>query len=131
MRRSQKIAIAILAAIVVGAAGYALIGRGHGESSLGQRVNAGIDDLQAAGVRVLDLPLFMLMAGVLVFAGVGVVLVEKVAFGRRVLGRTGLAVVAVLLLMAVAIVADRRMVKLQGEALAERDRAGDARRMAM
>lgn len=83
----------------------------------GEVVNAFLDNLLAFGDRVLELPLFMLLAIVAVVgAGTALVMHRLCGKGRRPrLYRVMLAVVAALLAFAAACIVDRKIVRLQSE----------------
>ena len=92
MRRNKKtllIVIALVVVIGIGLGAYAVTyGPGNG-STTGQRVNSAIDNLIATGVRLLELPAFMLLAVIGIFSAAAVIVTEQLAgrFGRPNLRR--------------------------------------------
>ena len=103
-RRTKAIIAASMLSI---GATFALLSRSN--TTMGQRVNALLDDLQAAGVRFLDLPMFMLVVVSIALSGIAVIAVEKLALGKLLWRRTVLATLGLSLLIGLAIVADEQM----------------------
>jgi hypothetical protein len=114
MSRKAKWIAAVFGGMLCAVGAAAMLGRSSG-SSLGQRVNAALDDAQAVGVRVMDLPLFMLLAGALVVGGVAAVLVEWLSGRGLKAARVGLVSLIVLALFGLAFTADRRVNRLENQ----------------
>lgn len=110
-RTKWSIAAALAAASVVA---YLIFGHSNG-SSAGQRINALLDDAHALGIRILELPLFMLLTIVAVTGAAGVVLVEKLASRRLKPARIALVTAAVVSLFTLAFAADRHNTRLQNQ----------------
>jgi hypothetical protein len=112
---SKRMKWSIGAGLAAGiAAAYFSLGHSGG-SSASQRVNALLDDAQALGIRILELPLFMLLAAVAVAGAGAVVLVEKSAARRLKTGRIALATAAIVALFTLAFAADRHNTRLQNQ----------------
>ncbi len=96
----------------------------HGASAtaqgvtLTQRINALIDNLLNTGQRLLDLPLFEMLAGIGVLAFFGVIAAGRLGGTRKKVqwGRAAVFAMAVIGSFTAAIVTDRRLAKLQKEA---------------
>jgi hypothetical protein len=86
-------------------------------TTLGERVNAFIDDLQATGQRLLDLPAVMLLvAGLGVGVALALVLGRFASKDRRPrLVRTAFVAIVTFLLLCLAWAADRKVVQLERE----------------
>src|SRR3954453_12789367 len=94
-RKSKWMLGGSVAAVLLALAGYAVMTRasgGAGGSTTGQTINAAIDNLAATGVRLMELPVFMLLAGAVVLGAVlavGVSLLatqsRRITFNRAVL----------------------------------------------
>jgi hypothetical protein len=115
MMRSWKIIAGVSFAAVVGA-GVFVMARGSGGTT-GQFFNATIDNLKAVGERILELPMFMLLPGAAVLAGVMALPLLRwgTKSGRITWSRAGAAVIAGVGLFALALLADRKISGLQAE----------------
>jgi len=84
-------------------------------STLSQRVNAAIDNLLITGVRLLDLPSFLLLGALGVVSALAAILVSRFAGTHRRVrwARAGLITVITFALFALALSTDRRLAKLQ------------------
>lgn len=123
MKRAGRILLVAGLCVLCAAGGYcAAVARGRTSttvhsSTASQLVNAWIDNLQITGARLLDLPLFLMLAIIGAVALGGTLLLGR--FGgthRRV--RWGRAVMITLVVVAAcgaAMVTDRRLVKLQAQ----------------
>ncbi len=131
-RKTVLILLVLVAAVVIGAGGYALAHDAENGSTTGQRVNAAIDNLIATGVRLLEVPTFVLLAGIGIVTALVVAVTELFAGkrGRPWLRRAGLILVGVLALFSLALVADHRIAQLQKEVADLRDKLSESRMQA-
>ncbi|HEY4328417.1 MAG TPA: hypothetical protein VGN88_01675, partial [Phycisphaerae bacterium] len=120
----------ILGILVI--AGYLLLGHSSQGSTLGQSVNAGIDNLLMTATRLSELPIFILLACAGVLAGGIAIVVTRFAEsrGRVVWGRVASATCAAMLLIGLALLVDRKIGQLQTQMTDLRQKLGE-QRMAM
>jgi hypothetical protein len=117
MTRKGKIVLASSGLLVILAVGAALLSRGSSGSSLGQTFNAQIDNLEAAGIRLLELPVIFLVAGAAVLGVIAALPVMRwgTRSGKLTAARIGLAALVGALLISVAIAVDYKISRLQAE----------------
>jgi hypothetical protein len=129
MTRTSKITGLVACGALVGLGIYLAAHSGNGTE--GQRFNAAIDNLLAAGNRVLELPLFMLLTGAALLAGAIALPLMRWGSksGRITFTRTASAVVAGVLLFGLALLADHKIGALQDE-VARLQKTINAERMA-
>jgi hypothetical protein len=116
MKKSTVMAGAAAAAVLALGAFLGVVYR-SGSGTMGQTVNAAIDDLAAAGARLLDLPVIMLLAAAGVLgAGLTILVARWGTTSRRVTFiRVAPGTLAGLMLFGLALAADRKMHNLQAE----------------
>jgi hypothetical protein len=110
--------IAIVSAAVVLIAGAVVWASRHaGSTTIGQSVNAAIDNLQAVAVRLLELPNFILLLWVAILGtGLAILLARFATTSRRVTYlRVGLIAAGLAILVGLALEADRKIARLQRE----------------
>lgn len=101
-------------------------------ATLGEKVNAIIDDVLAFGSRVVELPLLMLLPGIAVFSAALALAVGRLAGKNRraAFKRAAWIAAALLLALAAALVVDRKVARLQGQLVELRTRTNaDAARL--
>ncbi|MFO1077214.1 MAG: phosphodiester glycosidase family protein [Planctomycetota bacterium] len=104
---------------VILASGGSWLAPGQGPGSapppvtFGERVNGAIDELMAFCDRLLELPLFALVLGAGVLAGLVVLLLAR--RGSGLLSRVAGAALLAMALVGIAVVGDRRLARLQDE----------------
>jgi hypothetical protein len=116
MTRNVKILLAGTTVVILAAAGFLLLQRGSG-TTLGQSINAGIDNLAATGIRLLELPLFMLLIPATFLGALAAlpVLAWGTKSGRITTARVAAGALVALLLAGMTLVMDRKIGLLQSE----------------
>ena len=116
MSRNVRFLIAGASLAMLAGGGFLLIPHGTG-TTLGQSINAGIDNLAATGIRLLELPLIMLLIpAALLGALVALpILAWGTKSGQITAARVTVGALVALILGGMALVADRKMGILQTE----------------
>src|SRR3954467_443635 len=128
MTRKNTLILTTTAVLAAGAIGWWMLGhRGAGSTSTGQKVNAGIDNLLATGVRLLELPTIMLLAFAAILGVALAILVARFATAsRRVTAlRVSLPGLGAIILFGLALSVDRNLSRMQGEVHGLRDKMQD------
>jgi hypothetical protein len=112
--------VSVVAAVAVVAGIVLFLATRQSSGHVGQFVNAAIDNLAAVGDRLLELPLFMLLAGAAVLSAAVALPVLRwgTATGRITLTRAAVVVVIGGILFGLAVHADRKIVGLQQRVIA-------------
>jgi exopolysaccharide biosynthesis protein len=115
MTRRLKILTAVSFCAIAGIGLFLVTRRTTGTA--GQTVNAAIDNLLATGNRLLELPLFLLLAGAAILAAALALPLLRwgTKSGRITWSRTAVAVMAGLVLFGLALLADDKISRLQAK----------------